>query len=207
MRPTRPIHLRLTLAVLIVLLAVPAPAKVHHFLMPREQMARFRNIPNPANGEGSCVFASSACAGAHAGIASAEYFLEDHPRFGPAVLGGAWPERVEREFAKRKIPIYNIEGSQTIEWIQWALKRGHYVPITYGVAHMIAAVGVSEDAQTWWIWDNNYPTEVRKVSRSVFIKEHRRFGGGWCVIFKRGGPPPWVWPKQIHVDHLLARKP
>ncbi len=181
---------RLFAVTLLLCLASLAVAQ-NPFLMPRDQFTRFRNRRGP-KGQGSCVYASLAIAGAHHGVPSAEYLLEAHPEYGPPCLDGSWPERVERDFASRRVPIaiWNVEGSQTPEWIDWALERGCYVGITYGRAHMITAVG--REGGDYLIVDNNFPHEVRRVTREVFIREHRRHGGGWCVILQTAGPPPWV---------------
>ncbi len=180
-----------TLALAIVLLAAPVVGN-HDFSMPVEQRVRFRNKRGP-QGQGSCVYASCAKVGAHHGIPSAEFLLENHPDFGPPVLDGSWPERLARDFAARKHPIdhWNVTGSRTIEWIDWALDQGKWVAITYGVAHMITATGRCARTQRYWIVDNNFPQEERLVSREVFLREHRRHGGGWAVILKGTSPPPW----------------
>lgn len=180
-------------AAVITILACAAAVAVASdaYLMPREQFERFRNKRGP-QGEGSCVYASISMCGAHHGVPSAEHLLENHPTYGPAVLDGSWPERVERDLAARRVPvaIWNVEGSQTPEWIDWALDRGCYVAITYGQAHMITAVGRS--GSDYLLVDNNFPGEVRQVTRDTFLSEHRRHGGGWCVILQTAGPPPWA---------------
>jgi hypothetical protein len=196
---------RLIVYLLTLLFAMPIPpvdGAVRHFLMPKEQFARFKNIPDPKNGEGSCVQASVSMCGNNEGVPAAELLLKKS-RYGDPVLGGSWPQRVQDYCRERKIPIWNIEGAQTLGWIEWQLRRGGYAAITYGVAHMITAVGVSDDGKSFWIVDNNYPTECREVTRSVFVREHRRFGGGWAVILKMPGPPPWVLPDRTT---LLAQR-
>lgn len=160
------------------------------YVMPPNVYAIYKNRRGP-KGEGSCVWASCAMAGAHHDVPSAEALLRD-PNFGD----GAWPGRVEREFRQRSIAAWNVEGSETLRWIEWGLKTGRHVAVTYGRAHMICAVGVSPDRHSFFVVDNNYPTEVRKVSRAVFMREHRGFAGGWCVILKTVGPPPWARPTQ-----------
>jgi hypothetical protein len=177
------------------MMPIPVVGGVRHFLMPKQEFARFKNRPDPKNGEGSCVQASMSMCGNHAGIPAAELLLVKS-RYGDPVLGGSWPQRVQDYCRDRKIPIWNVEGAQGLDWIEWQLRRGGYAAITYGVAHMITAVGVSDDGESFWIVDNNYPTECREVSRSVFVREHRRFGGGWAVILKTPGPPPWVLPDR-----------
>lgn len=163
------------------------------FVAPPEVTRNYKNQRGP-KGEGSCVWFSISEAGAHAGYWPAEAITRNSP-YGPAVGDGAWPERVERVFSRRGIYATNVEGRQTIAWIEWALRSGRHVPITYGQAHMICAVGMTPDAQHFCIWDNNYPGEVRWVTRDVFIREHASYGGGWCVILGTPSPPPWMRPR------------
>lgn len=181
-------HLRLA-CVLLVLLAVPALAG-DAYLMPTDQFTRFRNP------DGSCVQCSIAMAGVHHGVPSAEFLLWNSP-YGPAVRGGSWPARVAQYAGQRNIPIYNIEGSETIQWIEWALQTGRYAAITYGVRHMITAVGISDDKQTFYVVDNNLPSQVQAVSRSRFISQHRGYGGGWTVILKGPAPAAWKAPQYV----------
>ena len=168
--------------------ALPAQDAGRAYIMPPEIFANYKNRRGP-KGEGSCVWASNAMAGAHACVPAVESLLRD-PNFGD----GAWPERVEREFRSRGIKAWNVEGSETMPWIEWALKTGRYAAVTYGDAHMICAVGMSPDGRQFFVVDNNYPTEVRAVSRETFIREHRGHAGGWCVILDTQGPPPWIRP-------------
>lgn len=158
--------------------------------MPQAQFERFKNVADPRDGSGSCVQASLSMCGAHHVMPQAEFLLVDSP-YGPAELGGSWPERVKAYAARRGMPIWSIEGPDSVEWIEWALKRGAYVGITYGHAHMITAVACGEMGDWFEIVDNNFPSEVRRVDRATFIREHRIHGGGWCVILATAGPPPW----------------
>jgi len=194
MRRLRPI---LLILILLAAWCVTGPATAagpQDFFLPADQWLRFRNRAHPGNDQGSCVFASWAASGCHEGVIAAECLLENDDQFGPPELGGAWPERVQRVAQKRGIPIYNIEGPETIEWIDWALDQGHYASITYGQAHMINVIG-RDAAGRYWLWDNNYPDEQRPVDRNTFLREHRLYGGGWAVIGKLSGPPPWTRPK------------
>ena len=177
------------------LLAADYPRSIDTaYVMPAGIYSLYENRRGP-KGQGSCVWASNAMAGAHHDVRSAESLLRQS-EYGPPIGDGAWPGRVERVFKERGIPAWNIEGTDTIKWIEWGLKTGRHVPITYGTAHMICAVGISPDKQTFYIVDNNYPSEVRAVKRDVFVREHRGYAGGWCVIFQTQGPPPWVRPDR-----------
>ncbi len=165
------------------------------YIAPADVTAAYENRRGP-KGEGSCVWASCAMCGAHAGYWPAEALLRDS-RYGPAVGDGAHPARVAEVFRQRGIRAWSIEGRQTIQWIEWALATGRWCGISYGTAHMIAAVGRRPDGRAFAIVDNNYPGEVRWVSRDVFLREHRAYGGGWCVILRTPGPPPWRYvPRQ-----------
>lgn len=170
----------------------PWPVRLH--LVPPATAARYRNLPDPSNGEGSCVQASMAYCGCHHGCPPAETLLR-RSRYGEPELGGSWPDRVARYCQQRRIPVANVEGVETQRWIEWGLRTGRSVAITYGYAHMIAAVGMTEDRQTFFLWDNNYPGVVRAVPRATFYREHRSFGGGWCVVILNPYEPiPWVGP-------------
>jgi hypothetical protein len=165
------------------------------YWMPTELFARFKNRPDAA-GRGSCVQASMSMQGSHHHEPACEYLLEGHPQYGPAILGGSWPGRVIEYCRDRHIPIFSVEGTDTIRWIEWALQTKRYAAITYGRAHMICAVGISPDGETFYICDNNFPSEIRAVSRKVFVGEHRGYEGGWTVILDTVGPPPWVIPRR-----------
>ena len=162
------------------------------WLMPQEQFTRFKNRRGP-KGEGSCVYASNSMAGAHHGVPGAEFFLE--PWNGhPACMDGSWPDRFVRDCQERGLDFYSVEGPESIEWIRWQLQRGGYAGITYGVGHMITAVGYDAQGDTFQIVDNNFPAEVRSVSGETFTHQHRLHGGGWTTIPKTTGPPPWERP-------------
>ena len=173
--------------------------------MPRDQFERFRNRPDPSDGSGSCVQASLSMCGAHHGVPAFELLLQPS-QFGPAELGGSTPSRVKNYAQARGVPIYSIEGSETLPWIEWGLRRGCYVGITYGRAHMITAVATAEDGSWFEIVDNNWPGEVRRVDRATFIHEHRIHGGGWCVLLKTPGPAPWARANPMVVSCALPRE-
>jgi hypothetical protein len=174
-------------------------AAANEWRMPVQQFARFKNVASPRDGSGSCVQASISMCGAHHGVPAAESLLVDSP-YGPAELGGSTPSRVAAYARRRNMPLYSVEGSETLSWIEWALRRGCYVGITYGMAHMITAIAVAEDGSWFEIVDNNYPAEVRRVGRDVFIREHRIHGGGWCCILQTPGPAPWAKARPMSQD-------
>jgi hypothetical protein len=189
----------------IVFLAVAVCAG-NEWRMPRDQFERFKNRADPRDDSGSCVQASLSMCGAHHGVFAFEFLLEPSP-YGPAELGGSTPGRVTKYAQARGVPIYSIEGSETIPWIEWALLRGCYVGITYGRAHMITAIAMAEDGSWFEIVDNNWPSEVRRVDRNTFIHEHRVHGGGWCVILQTPGPAPWASCRALPREALWRALP
>lgn len=198
---TRKRRLRVLLACLLTAHCSLLIARANEWRMPTAEFVRFRNVADPTDGSGSCVQASLSMCGAHHGIPAAETLLIDSP-YGPAELGGSFPRRVKDYCQRRGILIYSIEGTQTVEWIVWALQRGCFVGITYGRAHMICAVAVAEDGSWFEIVDNNYPEEVRRVDRKTFVHEHRVHGGGWCVILDTPGPPCWAKAREAVSSEL-----
>jgi len=166
------------------------------YLMPRRLFVRCKNRPDPRNGQGSCVQASLAMAGAHGGNKAMEHLLErwtdPEGKVWEPVLGGSWPERVARYAKERRIPIVNVEGPMSVAAIEACLRTGRYCGITYGPAHMVCAVGMLPDASIFYIVDNNYPDEVRGVSRDTFVQEHRGYSGGWAAYLAGSSPPPWI---------------
>jgi hypothetical protein len=177
----------LTIVLLLLALPVSAQQQIEYNLVPTDQRTRMRNP------DGSCVQCSIAIAGVHHNIPSAEFLLVDS-EYGRKVRGGSYPSRVEGYCRERKIDIWNIEGSQSMQWIEWALSTGRYVALTFGRAHMQTAVGMSADRQTFFVVDNNSPQRVDTYTRDRFLQLHRTHGGGWCVILKGPVPAPWQAP-------------
>jgi hypothetical protein len=135
-------------------------------------------------------------AGVHHNVPAAEMLLWDS-EYGPRVRGGSGPSRVSDYCKARNIPVYNVSGSQTMAWVDWALTTGRYVAITWGSAHMITAVGISADGQTYYVCDNNSPHKISPYSRETFRRYHARYGGGWAVIIKGPRPVAWIGPQVV----------
>jgi hypothetical protein len=184
-----------------------AVAQDNAYLAPTSSLARYKNIPHPQNGQGSCVQASLSMVGLHQNVPAAECLLRSDPEYGPPELGGSYPSRVAAYAARRGMAIYNVEGSDTLQWIDWALRNGRYAAITYGRAHMIIATGMTPDGSRYQIVDNNYPTEPRWVSRDVFVREHRGYAGGWTVILDTPAPLPWIAPAAAIAPEVDPRGP
>lgn len=157
-------------------------------VVPGDQRERFRNP------DGSCVQCSIALAGVHQNIPAAEFLLWDSP-YGSEVRGGSWPERVKTYCNERGIVAYNIEGRETMAWIEWALRNGRYAAVTLDSAHMQTVVGMAADAQTFYVVNNNSPQKVDQYSRQEFYRRHTADGAGWCVILQSPVPIPWIGPE------------
>lgn len=157
-------------------------------IVPTDQRLRFRNP------DGSCVQCSIALAGVHQNVPAAEFLLWDSP-YGPKVRGGAWPERVKEYCNARGIRAYNIEGKETMAWIEWACRNGRYAAVTCGSAHMQTVVGMSADGQEVYVVNNNSPQRVDTYTREKFWRLHTADGPGWCVILDTPVPIPWMGPE------------
>jgi hypothetical protein len=157
-------------------------------VVPQDQRTRFRNP------DGSCVQCSIGIAGVHHNCHKSEMLLWNS-EYGPPVRGGSTPARVRAYAEARGIPMYNVTGSQTMDWIEWALSTGRHAALTFKARHMCTAVGMSHDRQTFYVVDNNSPQRVDRYSRAEFLRLHKIHGGGWVVILKGPAPAPWVGPE------------
>lgn len=157
-------------------------------IVPAEQRERFRNP------DGSCVQCSIALAGLHQNVPSAEFLLQDSP-YGPKVRGGSWPERVKQYCDQRGIKAWNIEGRETMAWIEWACRNGRYAAVTLSRAHMQTVVGMAADGTEVYVVDNNSPQRVDTYTREQFWRLHTADGAGWCVILDTPVPIPWIGPE------------
>lgn len=198
---------RAVFAILVWSVAVAGQAQDNAYLAPPALLANYKNRVHPTTRQGSCVQASISMCGLHHGVDGAECLLRNDPTHGPAELGGSFPSRTAAYMAKRQIPIFNVEGSQTMPWIEWALRNGRYAAVTYGQAHMIIASGISADGSRVQIVDNNYPTEPRWVTRDVFLREHRGYAGGWTTILDTHAPSPWMLPASLGPTPTPSNEP
>lgn len=158
--------------------------------VPADQRQRFRNP------DGSCVQCSIGMMGVDQNVPAAEMLLWQS-EFGPPVRGGSWPERTRRYCAERNIAAFHVEGANTIPWIEWALMNGRSAAITLTPAHMQWVTGMSADAQTFYVVDNNSPTRIDAWPRQRFIQQHQIHGGGWAVILDTPARVPWAAPQYV----------
>lgn len=150
--------------------------------LPEEQRVRFRNP------DGSCVQCSIGMLGVHADVAAAEFLLWQS-KYGPAVRGGSYPERVRHYCEARNIPAWIVTGHENAKaWTDWALDNGRWAAIHWGPKHMINAVGRRQDADGQWqyaVCDNNSPTRIDWYSESQFVRNL----GQWAVVLDTPPPP------------------
>lgn len=156
--------------------------------LPKDQ--HLKNLPD---GGGCCVFASMDHAARWHRIKPLIGVLNDR-------LGGGYPSKVDKTIARR-YPGYKsyiqAEGDANgIPLMDWALKRGGIVCVTYGygerygrnIAHMVNLVHF--DAERACVLDNNFPGTYEWMSRDEFLRRWRIGGGGWCYVFLEPPPPP-----------------
>lgn len=144
------------------------------------------------NTDGSCVQCSISMCGTWQNDPRAATLLFDSD-FGPKVRGGSYPSRVEAYSNKRQIPIYNVTGSETIDWIKWASKTGRMSAIGYFSNHFQTCLYHNPDGQDPKPWKirNNWPgtlDNAQEYSEADFRRLHRA-SGEWVVILKTPSPP------------------
>jgi len=153
------------------------------------------------NTDGSCVQCSIGMCGAWSNVPAATTLLWDTP-FGPAERGGAWPSRVARYSAKRGIAIWNVTGSQTIAWMEWAAATGRFAAIGAGQAHFQTLYGRDKGEGIWYVCNNQTPTKIDKYNDKQFRSLHLA-SGQWIVILDAPSPPavaeyiPWWGESQV----------
>lgn len=152
------------------------------------------------NTDGSCVQCSISMCGVHQNCPQAATLLFDSD-FGSKVRGGSYPSRVAAYSEKRKIPIYNITGDETVDWIKWGSRTGRMSAIGFFSSHFQTCLCYynmdPKDAKPWKI-RNNWPgtlDNTQSYSEADFIRQHNA-SGRWVVILKT--PPPPFHP--VYVD-------
>lgn len=155
--------------------------------LPQQYRVQFRNP------DGSCVQCSIGMIGLYHNVPAAEKLLWDSP-YGPKVRGGSWPGRVRNYMADRNIQGWNITGQDTVKWIEWAMKTGRHVALTFKSSHFCTLMAMSPDGQYFYVCDNNTPYKVDKYTRSQFMRLHH-YPNGWCVILD--SPPPTPTPLYV----------
>lgn len=140
------------------------------------------------NPDGSCVQCSIGMCGIWQNVPEAYTLLWDTP-YGSAVRGGSSPSRVEAYADRRQIPIYNVTGRPTWDWMRWAAITGRFAAIGAGRAHFQTLYGFDPQTDTWYVCNNNSTRKIDAYSKSSFERLHLA-SGEWCVILDRPPVPP-----------------
>lgn len=150
--------------------------------VPAEQRRWYRNP------DGSCVQCSIGMNGIHMDLPAAYTLLWD-TEYGRKERGGSYPSRVANYARLRRIPVYNVTGSTTWDWMKWAAKTNRYAAIGAGSAHFQTLWGWETDGNRWFVCNNNSPSKIDEYSWEAFQRLHRA-SGEWIVVLDKQPPPP-----------------
>lgn len=139
------------------------------------------------NPDGSCVQCSLGMCGVWNNVPAATTLLWD-TQYGRAERGGSWPTRVANYSRERGIPIYNVTGRSTFDWMEWAAKTGRFAAIGAGMAHFQTLYGRDGDAGRWYVCNNNSPSRIDEYTPEQFRRLHLA-SGPWVVILDTPAPP------------------
>ncbi|MDX1961826.1 MAG: hypothetical protein SFX18_01655 [Pirellulales bacterium] len=139
------------------------------------------------NPDGSCVQCSIGMCGVWSNIPAASTLLWNTP-YGPAIRGGSWPSRVSDYARRRGIPLYNITGATTLDWLRWAGRTGRFAAMAAGPAHFQTLYGYDPATNSWQVCNNNSPQRIDHYSDAQFRRLHAS-GGPWVVILDAPASP------------------
>lgn len=117
------------------------------------------------------------------------YTLLFDSEFGPAVRGGSGPQRVESYAERRGIPIYNVTGEATWDWMRWAARTRRMAAIGAGRLHFQTLYGWDPSSNRWTICNNNSTHKIDSYSWEDFRRLHLS-SGQWIVVIDRPPPAP-----------------
>jgi hypothetical protein len=151
------------------------------------------------NEDGSCVQCSIGMCGSWQNTPSATFLLWDS-EYGARVRGGSSPSRVEAYCDRRKIPAYNITGSETYEWMKWASRTGRMSAIGCYSSHFQTLLYHDPAKGEWYVKNNWGASGGNNIkSHNVFsdaqFRRHHEASGKWVVILKT--PPPPMKPLYV----------
>jgi hypothetical protein len=152
-----------------------------------------------SNPDGSCVQCSIGMCGMDRigasylgpGAHAAATLLWD-TEYGPRVRGGSNPSRVEAYAHRRSIPVYNVTGEGTFDWMKWAAKTGRFAAIGAGSVHFQTLVGWEPSTDTWYVANNNSTHKVDEYTAEQFRRLHLA-SGRWIVVLDL--PPSPINPE------------
>ncbi len=151
------------------------------------------------NDDGSCVQCSIGMCGIWQQTPEASTLLWD-TEYGHRVRGGSSPSRVEDYAERRKIPVYNVTGSGTWEWMQWAAATGRFAAIGAGSSHFQTLYGWDPrgtetlDDDRWYVCNNNSTGKIDEYTWQEFRRLHLA-SGQWVVVIDK--PPPPANPRYF----------
>jgi hypothetical protein len=151
------------------------------------------------NTDGSCVQCSISNCGVWQNDPRASTLLFS-TSFGPRVRGGSGPSRVEAYSERRNIPIYNVTGRPTWEWMAWASRTGRMAAIGCFRAHfqtqLYQATSDPADDKPYKVRNNWHGTTGTHYAwTEAEFKRHHQASGNWAVILK--GPSPPMTPLYV----------
>jgi hypothetical protein len=140
------------------------------------------------NPDGSCVQCSIGMCGIWSNVPEAATLLWDS-EYGPKVRGGSGPSRVEAYAELRKIPVYNVTGQGTWEWMRWAARTRRMAAIGAGRSHYQTLYSWEPASDTWGVCNNNSTSKVDRYTWEEFKRLHLS-SGQWIVVIDRPPPAP-----------------
>lgn len=142
------------------------------------------------NPDGSCVQCSIGMCGRAANDPNAASVLWDS-KYGPAVRGGSWPERVADYFRARGIRGWNVTGEEnTFAWMEWAVKTRRFAAIGAGRAHFQTLWGKDFKRNVWLVCNNQTPGRIDEYDDATFRRLHLASGPWITVLAKPASAPP-----------------
>jgi hypothetical protein len=140
------------------------------------------------NPDGSCVQCSIGMVGCHNNLPAWSTVLFD-TEYGPAQRGGSWPSRVASYARARGMRIYNVTGSPTLAWMEWAAKTNRYAAIGAGRSHFQTLYGRNAAEDRWYVCNNNSTSKVDVYTPAGFRSLHLA-SGPWIVVPDEPAPAP-----------------
>ena len=133
-----------------------------------------------SNPDGSCVQCSIGMCGVDQNVPAAATLLWD-TLYGPRERGGSGPSRVAAYCQTREIRAFNITGAKTWDWMKWAAQSGRGAAIGAGAEHFQTLMGYDRASGTWYVCNNNSPTQIDEYDEASFRRLHLA-SGQWVVI-------------------------
>lgn len=138
------------------------------------------------NPDGSCVQCSAGMIGVDQNVPAFATLLWD-TEYGRKERGGSGPSRVANYARERGVPIYNVTGKTTWDWMKWCCRNGRGAAIGAGGSHFQTLVGYDPDNGKWYVCNNNSTSRIDEYDEAGFRRLHLA-SGEW--MFCLGDYPP-----------------